>query len=217
MASLPMWLAEQFLWVGLDSAAGTATRVAYSAHIGGFGFGLAAGFAMGKLFPEDAADDEVVYDDTTSAPAARKVGDEVEERVTKLYAALDKRDIAGVRTLSSRVILDLARTNNDARIVEIYQAVVKKLTKAPLTVGAFAAAALAADRQGDARIYLEIAAAMIAEHPLGLDTPKIMWRQSQLQGDAGNHEAEKETLRSLAKRFPRDEYGQRASRAIDAG
>jgi hypothetical protein len=44
-----------------------------------------------------------------------------------------------------------------------------------------------------------------------------MWRLSQLHGDAGDLELEKETLRTLAKRFPRDEFGQKAVRALDAG
>ncbi len=214
--ALPLWLAEQFLWVGLDGGDGAMTGVAYAAHIGGFGFGLLAGFVMSKMFPEDAEDDEVVYD-APSSPAARKVDNAVEERVAKTYEALDKRDVASVRTLSSRVILDLARINNDARILELYQAITKQLTKAPLTVGAFAAAATAADRQGDARTYVAIADAMMAEHPMGLDTPKVMWRLSQLHGDAGKHDLERQTLVTLAKRFPRDEYGQRAARSLDAG
>ena len=214
--ALPLWLAEQFLWVGLDSGKGGPTSVAYAAHIGGFAFGLVAGFAMSKLFPDDDADDEVVYDAPSPAPAAGKVNNDVEERVDKLHAALDKRDVAAIRMLSSRVILDLARTNNDGRVIAIYQAVVKVMPKAPLTVSAFAAAALAADRRSDPATYVSIADAMIAEHPLGLDTPKVMWRLSQLHGDAGRHDLEKEALVSLAKRFPRDDYGQRAARSLDA-
>lgn len=220
--ALPLWLGEQFLWASLDSVDGKTTGVAYAAHIGGFALGLAMGFAMSKLFPEDAQDDDVYYKNDSAdtgppgRPSQRKVDPGVEERLTKTYDAIDKRDATSARTLGSRVILDLARNDDDTRIVEVYQALARTFKKAPLTVGAFAAAAGAADRLRDYSSYVAIADSMIAEHPLGTDTPKVMWRLAQVHGDQGNHEGERATLTALAKRFPRDEHGKKAAKSLDA-
>jgi len=214
--ALPLWLAEQFLWASFDGGTGKSTGVAYAAHIGGFVFGFIVGFIMSKAFPGDAADDDVEYDNPEPpAPGGRREDAALEERMTKLTEAINKRDMGAVRTGSSRVILDLARVNDDVRIVELYQLMASKLTKVPLTVQAFAAAAEAADHRTNTKAYRAIAEAMIADHPMGIGTPKVMWRYAQLLGDAGELEQEKETLISLAKRFPKDEFGQKAARRLD--
>jgi membrane associated rhomboid family serine protease len=231
--ALPLWLAEQFLWVSLDSASGERTGVAYAAHIGGFAVGFVAGFIMSKVFPGDAADDEVEYAPSSNDPAprpsgrlssgrlsSRDVGEAdaaVEERYTKCMDAITKRDAGSVRTLSSRVIIDLARLRDDRRVLVVYDAIAAAFTKVPLTVQAFAAAADAADRASNVTKYIAIADTMIAEHPFGLDTPRIMTRLARYHGDAGNLELEKQTLRILAQRFPRDEHGQKAARLLDEG
>ncbi len=222
--ALPLWLAEQFLWASFDGGTGEATGVAYSAHIGGFAVGFAAGFVMNKVFPADGSDDDVEY---TSEPpprpsggrlSSRDVGEAdaaVEERFTKCMDAIDKRDAGSVRTLSSRVIIDLARLRDDRRILTVYDAIAGAFTKVPLTVQAFAAAADAADRVSNVAKFIAIADAMVAEHPFGLDTPRIMSRLARYHGDAGNLDLEKQTLRTLAQRFPRDEHGQKAARMLD--
>ena len=210
--ALPMWLADQVLWAYLTEAHGVATGVAYTAHLGGFGFGFAAAFAMRRFLPadDDAADDERV--DAPPAAPAPDPGD----RYHQLVAAIDARDLGSVRTLSSRTILDLARDEDHPRIVELYKAMAAKLERLPLTDGAFVAAAMAADTLGDDRTFIEIAEAVIAEHPGSNQVPKVMWRLAEHRRDLGDVDAAIELLRTLAVRFPRDPHAQRARQALDS-
>lgn len=211
--ALPLWLAEQVLYALLHGSLGVTSQVAYAAHIGGFVVGVGGGLAMTKLFPRDADHDDVEYDEPV--PARRAVDPQLDERIAKCLAAIKARDMIGVRQLSSRVILDLSRADLDGRIVDLYQALAKQLPAPPLTDGAFAAAAAAADRLANRSTFVAIASAMMEAHPGSGQLPKVMWRLAQLQRDAGEYEREQSTLRTLAQRFPRDEHGQKAQRELE--
>ncbi|HEY5920447.1 MAG TPA: rhomboid family intramembrane serine protease [Kofleriaceae bacterium] len=206
--ALPMWLAEQFLYVFLYRSMGAVSHVAYAAHIGGFLAGMGAGFAMSKLFPQDAEHDDVEYD--VPAQPRREVDAQLDERIAKCLAAIKARDLVAVRQLSSRVILDLARVGNDGRVLELYRELAKQLATPPLTDGAFAAAATAADRLNDRRTFVTIAGTMMAEHPGSIQLPKVLWRLSQVHREQREYELEQEILRTLATKFPRHELGQKA-------
>lgn len=212
--ALPLWLAEQFLWKILETTMNVVSTVAYEAHIGGFVAGVGLGFASSKLFPEDADHDDVEYDEPV-APPPPQTDAQLDERIAKCLTALQQRDVATVRMLSSRVILDLARVSHDGRILDLYQALAKQLTKPPLTDGAFAAAAASADRLGDARSYVAIAGTMLEAHPGSAQLPKVLWRLATLHREAGAYELEQETLRTLAQRFPRDPLGAKAQLELD--
>jgi membrane associated rhomboid family serine protease len=212
--ALPLWLAEQVLWAVLYGAMGMVSGIAYSAHIGGFVAGVGLAFASSKLFPQDAAEDDVEYDEPVPARPPQTDA-QLDARIEKCLAALQARDIATVRMLSSRVILDLARVDHDGRILDLYRALEKQLPKVPLTDGAFAAAATAADRLNDRRGYIAIATAMLEEHPGSGQAPKVLWRLAQLHREAGDHALEQDTLQTLAQRFPRDELGKKAQLELD--
>jgi hypothetical protein len=149
------------------------------------------------------------------APPRREVDAELDQRIAKCLAAVKARDHAAIRLLSSRVILDLARVNNDGRVLELYQAICKDVTKPPLTDGAFAAVAAAADRLNDRRTFVAAAGSMIEEHPGSMQLPKVLWRLSTIHREAGEYALEQETLRTLAQRFPRDPIGQKAQLELD--
>jgi hypothetical protein len=211
--ALPLWLAEQYVYSRLEGNA--SGGVAYAAHFGGFGFGVVVAVAMRILFPGDTSDGEEV-DTTPSVADEAGANETIDERIARCRAALDARDIPTVRMLASRTILDLARIESYGRIRELYAELANRVTKPPLTDAAFAAAASAADRIGDAPSYIAIAGAMLAEHPGSAQAPRILWRLAQLHGAAGDHELERETLRTLATRFPRDTFGQKARTALDS-
>jgi hypothetical protein len=212
--ALPLWLAEQFFYTWLHASMGATSQVAYAAHIGGFGVGVVGGYLMSMLFPHDADDDDVEYSEPVP-PRRGQVDAQLDERITKCLAAIKNRDIASVRQLSSRAILDLARVDNDGRILDLYKEIAKQFTKVPLTDGAFAAAAGAADRLADRSTFVAVAGSMIEEHPGSLQLPKVMWRLAELQREAGEHELEQSTLRTLATRFSRDPLGQKAQLELD--
>jgi membrane associated rhomboid family serine protease len=211
--ALPLWLVEQVAYAALYRTMGAVSSVAYAAHIGGFVVGVGTGFAMRKLFPQDAIHDDVEY--KQPAQPRREIDAQLDARIAKCLAAINARELATVRQLSSRVILDLARVDNDGRIVELYEAIAKQLTTLPLTDGAFAAAATAADRLNNRRLFVAIAGSMIEAHPGSVQLPKVLWRLSQLHREAGAYELERETLRTLAQRFPRHELGNKAQLELD--
>jgi membrane associated rhomboid family serine protease len=211
--ALPLWLVEQVVYAALYGSMGAVSSVAYAAHIGGFVIGVGGALAMRQLFPRDADHDDVEY--STPTPPRREIDAQLDDRIAKCVAAIKARDIAAVRQLSSRVIIDLSRVDSDGRILELYEAIAKQLTTLPLTDGAFAAAANAADRLNNRRLYVAIAGSMIEQHPGSIQLPKVLWRLSQIHRDAGEYALEQETLRTLAQRFPRHELGQKAQLDLD--
>jgi hypothetical protein len=160
--------------------------------------------------PEHPADEERIYPEVPIAPPAPA------DRRAQLMAAIEARDIATVRTLASRTILDLSRAGDDASIVEIYRAMVTKLERTPLTDGAFVAAATAADKLGETDTFIAIAQTTLAEHPGSSQVPKVMWRLAEIRRNHGELDAAIELLRALAVRFPRDAFGQKAQQALDS-
>jgi len=138
--ALPLWLAEQFLWRSIEGPS-QYSGVAYEAHIGGFalGFGVALVAKMISGTPAPAA----------SAPAPHY------ERFDRCMAAIRARDLGTVRTLASRVILDLAREYDHQRVLDVYLAL-KPLSQRPLTEAAFAACARAAEAIGNPDLRDEI-------------------------------------------------------------
>lgn len=126
------------------------------------------------------------------------------------------RDLGTVRTLASRTILDVSRTGADARVVELWDAMRAQFERVPLTDGAFAAAATAADKLGNKPAFIMIAEAALAEHPGSNQIAKVMWRLAEHRRDDGNLDAAIELLRTLASRFPRDPHGERAREALDS-
>ena len=225
--ALPLWLGDQLLWSSLQGATGGVSGVAYAAHIGGFVFGAVGGLAMGKLFPRDGLDED--EDEAVEGiPAARVVAGagapppieegraRLEERYQQCLEAIKARDVAVVKMLASRTIIDLARGKDDARIMELYNAIANQLTRVQLTDGAFAAVASAADTLGDPRSYVAIAGQLLDQHPGSLQVPKILWRLAQLYRDDGNPGLEAEALRTLAEKFPRDPLAHEARQLLSA-
>ncbi|HTR53341.1 MAG TPA: rhomboid family intramembrane serine protease [Kofleriaceae bacterium] len=221
--ALPVWLGEQLLEHWLQSQSMThVDSTAYSAHIGGFAFGFAVALVArmigGRDEPYDAPDPEPAAGEVPVAVARqvpRAATDKplpraLREQVQKCMDAIGKRDASAVRTAASRTIIDLDRAGDRARVLEIYRAIATQLATMPLTDGALAAAAEAArvlDRGDD---YVAIAAALAREHPYSLKRPKVMWDLAQIHRAAGRTDEATATLKELAARFPRDEYGQKA-------
>ena len=214
--ALPLWLIEQVVMANLD-AGGIGTATAYSAHVGGFVFGMVVAFLASMLFPRSTRDDDDDGEPSAGggdvAPArATPQGD---DRYRQCVEAIKKKDLPTLRTIASRVILDLARDKDHGRVVELYRTIAGAgLPTLPLTDGAFVAAAAAADAQADGRLYMEIAEAMRTEHPGSAQVPKILWRLAEVQRTAGREDDELATLKLLAERYPRHEHGAKAVKEL---
>jgi membrane associated rhomboid family serine protease len=210
--ALPLWLAEQVVMANLDQG-GIATATAYSAHVGGFVFGLVIAGLASMLFPRSMRDDDDEDPDSDDRPP--RASPQPDDRYRQCVEAIKKKDLTTLRTIASRVILDLARDKDHGRVLEIYRGIAGAGLKTfPLTDGAFVAAAAAADAQADGRLYIEIAEAMRAEHPGSAQVPKVLWRLAEIQRTAGREDAELATLKLLAERYPRHEHGAKAIKEL---
>jgi membrane associated rhomboid family serine protease len=213
--ALPLWLLEQFIEKQLQSSDGIES-VAYTAHIAGFLLGFAVALVV-RLVPEgdrrdrarDGAGAELPR--AVATPVPPKLPAPALDRFEQCMRAIGRRDLGVVRTTASRVILDLARVGEHRRILEIYDAMVSNLSTIPLTDGAFAAVATAADRTGKRHDYVAIANALSREHPYSTHTPQVLWRLAEIHRELGQPELAMATLKDLSKRFPRDRFGQRAA------
>jgi membrane associated rhomboid family serine protease len=212
--ALPLWLLDQILWAYLTEAHGIASGVAYTAHIGGFVFGVAAALLMKRFLPPEEQEEERIY--YQGAPQAAVQAAAPTDRYSQLVAAIESRDLGTVRMLASRTILDASREGDQQKVLDVAKAMLAKLDRLPLTDGAFVAAANAADELGDRPTFVRLAEAVIAEHPGSSQIPKTMWRLAELRRDGGDVDAAIELLRTLAVRFPRDAHGQRAQQALDS-
>lgn len=212
--ALPLWLADQALMMSLDSGSG-ATNVAYAAHFGGFAFGLAIAILAIMVWPSSRApreDGEVVIDRDDHRVDAPPVKD---DRYTQCLGAIKKGEVGTVRTLASRVMIDLVRGKDNARALQLYHSVANaRFPSMPLTDGAFVAAADAAEAMRDETVFVEALEGLRAEHPGSAQVPKALWRLAVFHGRAGRDAQEIELLEILAQRYGRHEHGAKAAKEL---
>jgi len=208
--ALPLWLGEQILWAFLERQGPGLSGVAYTAHIGGFVFGLGFAIVSGMIFGRGDPDA-----DGPPVAVARPAAATGQSRYDMCMDAIKRRDLATVRTLASRTILDLSRAGDHAGILTMYRAIAANLSSVPLTDGAFVAATVAVDATGDADGYVEIANAFDREQPGSMQLPRVLWRLAQHHRDAGRIDLAVRTLESLAGRFAHDPFGIQAREALD--
>ncbi len=169
---LPLWLGEQLLYAYLQQDQPGISNVAYTAHVGGFLFGFAiAGIArmFGSSLPADG---------TSVAPtaAAAPVGSKLDVQYQRCLDAADAKDLPALRTQASHAIIDLGRAGDHQRILELYQAISRKVIQMPLTDAAFLIAATAAQQLDDQRTYVDILQTALREHPGSRLAPELEQR-----------------------------------------
>ena len=201
--------AQQLMWARLDAGEGV-TGIAYTAHIAGFAFGLAAAFGGAALMRArgERSDD---------APLGTAAGDEsaqIDARYQRCMDAITNGDPGTLRANASRVVIDLAKRDSHARVLELYRAIAESSPSTPFTDRALVDAATAADRMKDAGMYVAIAGNLIKQHPGSRLIPQVMWRVAELQRDGGRADLAAKTLEQLAERHPNDPHGVRATEAL---
>ncbi len=207
--ALPLWLADQALLATLDHHSGMATNVAYAAHFGGFGFGVAVALFARMVFAGPPAPTVDSDDDRVTAEPVR------DDRYSQCLAAIKRGEIGTVRTLASRVMIDLVRGKDNARALQLYRTLDDaRFPTLPLTDGAFLAAADAAEAMRDDTAFIEILDGLRVTHPGSVQVPKALWRLAVLHGRAGRDAEEVALLEELAKRYARHEQGMKAAREL---
>jgi membrane associated rhomboid family serine protease len=206
--ALPLWLGMQALYAKLEGDAPGMSRVAYMAHVGGFAFGFGVALVIRLIGGRREHDADEAIPTATAVPAPRRDDD----RYDRCLDAIRRRDAPAVKTMASRVIIDLARVNDQAKIVELCKGMLAQLPSISLTDAAYAAAARAADHTP--ATYLAIADAFAREHPRNPALARVLWRAAELHRDAGDVEPAVAKLELLADQFPADPLGQQAADAL---
>lgn len=208
--ALPLWLVDQVFLASLAHHSAGATNVAYAAHIGGFGFGAGLALVAASVWPSSREPREDRDDDAPDAVEPVR-----DDRYAQCLAAIQKGEIGKVRTLASRVMIDLVRGKDNARALQLYRTLDDaRFPSLPLTDGAFLAAADAAEAMRDDTAFIEILDSMRVEHPGSVQLPKALWRLAVLHGRAGRDKDEIALLEELARRFGKHEQGIKAAREL---
>src|SRR5207237_659582 len=122
---------------------------------GGFALGFAVALVAKLMFKDPNADTNEPADDPGPAQ---------DDRFDRCMQAIRARELGTVKTLASRVIIDLARTSAHERILELYAAL-GTLPSRTLTDGAYSAAVRAADALRKETLRDQIIAELKQVHP----------------------------------------------------
>ena len=205
---LPLWFAMQALSVFFESDGGEGGGVAYSAHVGGFVFGVAVGSVMrfsGLDRKLDERDDEVVFDaerGIVPQPSVDLVQQLRTEPATPMLVAA-----------ADRFLMQAGREGRVREVVAAY-AVIAKRDDIALSDRALLCAAQAAGDVGDAELAITAARDLMTRHPASTLLPRALWDTAEVQRKAGRSDLAERTLDHLRTRFPDDPFAKQAARRM---
>lgn len=232
---LPLWFAEQ-LWASTDEG---GTGVAYSAHAGGFAFGLAVALGARALG----------FDRKLSEATDRANGDilEVKTSLADAQAALAARDYAEVRRILDAELagrpasieahtlgLELAKLMNDADALATHGAALlraqagrpdaaratylelaERLGPRALEERFVQPALAAAFQLRDRALAQQLLRTLHASAPAHPATPRALWVVAELYAD--QPEVAGRLRARLVAEYPGDPWAQRARASLDGG
>ena len=239
---VPAWVAFP-AWFVLQRAfaleEGKFTTVGYSAHVGGFVFGLAAAFALrvtgierrylipaGNKGLEWEEDPEFL--EAKQLVVARKYSDarrlvrSVLAR-TPDHAAAREADLEIAVALGDRPAAEpalaaeldrLGRARRFADVHELYALVEQNLPDLPLTDRALAQVIHAAADQKDVDAVERVMRRLVLDHRDSALIPKALWDTAQAQLAAQRTAEGRRTLEELVARYPMDPIADEARRQL---
>lgn len=234
--AFPAWFLVQ---LALAIQEGDFTAVGYSAHVGGFAFGLGAaallrfsGLEARHLIPrgnrgvewtEDPRYLEAVELIRANRHAdARRLLDEVlagnpehagaREASLKVAAALGER--ATLETALAPELDRLSRARRFADVHELYTLVERGGAAVPLADRALAQVIHAAADQQDVELAERAMRRLVVEHRSSPLIPKALYETAQAQRAARRTADAERTLRDLVERYPMDPVAEQAKREL---
>jgi len=235
--AFPVWFFAQVIQ-SLFEASGMS-GVAYSAHVGGFVFGVgcAAAVRVSKLEARfvKAASKGVEWDEDpdfvraleisrTQPQAAiellRKViskapqRDEVRLELCRVGIAQGDAEI--VEATATRTFLFLGEQQRWAEAVELYFAFDARGFRKPLSDRAYSVVARGAIETGDPKLCVRVVTKMQAVHPSSPLMPRALWDVACAQKTAGRDDLAGKTLRRLVSEYPSHTLAGEAKRHLEA-
>lgn len=237
----PAWIALLMYFVmdliSMLGESGSGGGVAYSAHVGGFIFGLLVGAVLhatgwDKTLSEKG--DDVIFERSKQAlDATTLVGTDPDAALAQLRAAVAAQpndlgahdqlvDWFATLPLSPRLQTEFdfyvqaeTRAGRDARVLQTFARMRQREDFVP-SDRAMLGVSQAAARIGDNDFAVDVVRELMRDHPRSPLIPRAMWDVSQIQVGAGMHELAQETRRALVERFPDDPFAARARELLDA-
>jgi membrane associated rhomboid family serine protease len=236
--AFPFWFLEQAFNAWFESYG--PAEVAYSAHVGGFLFGLGgalllrvSGAEQRWLLPR-TAEKPAWEEDPAMVQAFDAVAQgKKPEALALLRGLLERRpdhaaarhemcrlgielgDAQAVRATAATLIAELAR-HRKAEALDVFRQVEKALPAVPLSDRAVADVVRCAVDTGDAEAAVMATRRMVREHPGSPLLPRALWDTALAQEKSGRVDLAKKTLEHLASRFSLDPIGDQARRKLAA-
>jgi membrane associated rhomboid family serine protease len=234
----PVWFLQQLFNSWLEAHMNLG--VAYSAHVGGFAFGLAAALALKvsgverrRLLPATAVGTEWKEDpeylQALEKIAAKDLPGAVSllkavlsrqprhegalEQLARISVKLGEPDLAGQAVSAYLVELGLARMSE---VVPLTKEL--RLLDQPFALSDRAGAVIvrATAAEDEPALMIQAAIRLIAHHPGSPLAPGVMWDVARLQERIGRKDLARGTLSQLAARYPDDPFAEQARRKLEA-
>ena len=234
--AFPFWFVEQAFYAWMESYG--VSDVAYSAHVGGFVFGLAAALGLRLsdveakwLLPRMDTETEWREDPALVRALEAAAGGRKAEALEGLRAFLVQKpghadaqreacrlglelgDAAIVHATAAPVIAAMAQKHQARDAVEVFRGV-EKLGDVALPDRAVAQAAHCAMLAGDAEAAVLATRRLMREHPHSPLLPRALWDAALAQEKEGRLDLAKKTLDYLAEKFALDPFGEQAKRKL---
>ncbi len=205
-----LWFALQVLWAFLDQ--GSEGGVAYSAHVGGFVYGLSLAFVL-KATGFDAKlnrAQEVETDDPKTTWVEN-------EHAVKLMSAVDGRQVDLIRTHVTEAFTAWSRQGETERVTNTYRTIREQHAELELGEAALRTVVGAAARKGtDPLISVDVASQLIRQHPDSPSVPRAMWLAAEAHEALQRNDLAQRTLQNLIAAFPMEPLTAQARRKIGA-
>jgi membrane associated rhomboid family serine protease len=233
----PMWFSQQLFNSWLEAR--MSLGVAYSAHVGGFAFGLVAALALkvsgierSRLLPATAAGTEWKEDPEYLQALERIAAQDIAGAVTSLQAVLGRQPRhEGALEQLARIAINhgepsLAGQAVSAYVIELARARLQdvlplteelRLLEQPIPLSDRANAMLvrAAAAADQPELMVKAALRLITQHPASPLAPGVMWDVARLQERLGHEDLARDTLTYLVGRYPDDPFAEQARRKLE--
>lgn len=234
--AFPVWFVLQLAFALQE---GDFTSVGYSAHVGGFVFGLAAAFALRvtgieRRYLIPAANKGVEWEEDPEYLEANQfllAGRYTDARrlirnvlaKTPAHAAAREADLKIAAALGERAVVEpalvgeldrLSRARRFVDIHELYGLVEQRLAELPLTDRALAQVIQAAADQKDVDAVERAMRRLVVDHRDSALVPKALWDTAQAQLAARRSAQGRRTLEDLIARYPMDPIADEAKRHL---
>jgi membrane associated rhomboid family serine protease len=239
--ALLLWFLEQSVMSIIEASANMG--VAYSAHVGGFLFGLTVAVAMrvsgldhelaekAEFSSEEGAQwsDDPVYAEakglaleghraaalSAAEDVLRRLPDHTEARELALKLSLQLADEERIKQHARAAFTHWTRSSHAPRVLATYRQIREQNPELDLGEPALRVVVTANAQDGaEPLVAIDVAQQLIGKHPGSAILPRAMWSAALAQEQLQRPDLAQRTLENLLAVFPMDPFGERARRKL---